>query len=183
MVKTASNNEGEVEEIEEVDELYEAAKKVVAGMGCETEEEECCDEGNLGGDDFAAVSTDDPVEFAGEVEEVSESTGDEKAVECLEDAKDAIEEAVDALGGGNDEVELEVEFEEDVVEDDIVADDGDEEIAVEASDEELAVEASNDNWVKLSAISPKNRKQIYDYWSKQLGYPKDFVKLMVKDYE
>ena len=71
------------------------------------------------------------------------------------------------------------EYEDEVVEGGIgcmSADDEEEEA-------ELSVEASTDGWVKISSISPKNRKKVYDYWSKQLNYPKDFVKLMVKDYE
>lgn len=48
---------------------------------------------------------------------------------------------------------------------------------------EIEKESSNDGWVKLSAISPNNRKKIMDYWSRQLGYPKEYVKLMAKDFE
>jgi hypothetical protein len=48
---------------------------------------------------------------------------------------------------------------------------------------ELEKEASSNEFVKMSAISPTNRKKLYDYWTKQLDYPKDWVKLMVKDYE
>lgn len=203
LTKTASSNNGEVQKEQNYrDDLFEAAKKVVANY-------ECAQGDEFGGDD-------DNVEFHGEVENVNEvsdeeATGEEGAVECLETAKEAIEDAVECLGGGeSDEFESEVEFE---VEDETVEggmgcesedtggccdkcncdpcccggrscnDKSDDKIEASDDNTEEVVEAYSDNWVKLAEISPKNRKKIYDYWSKQLGYPKDFVKLMVKDYE
>ena len=174
LTKVASTGEA----VEGQDELLEAAKKVVAEFDAvefETENLEVSD--------------------GEECPEVCEDEGD--VVDCLETAKDAIEGAIDCLEGGasDDEVELELEIEDEVVEDiDIEIEDEDEDEVVEggigcmsADDEEeeaeLSVEASTDGWVKISSISPKNRKKVYDYWSKQLNYPKDFVKLMVKDYE
>ena len=175
LTKVASTGEA----VEEQDELLKAAKKVVAEFDAvefETENLEVSD-----GEEFP---------------EVCEDEGD--VVDCLENAKDAIEVAIDCLEGGasdDEEVELELEIEDEVVEDeDIEVEIEDEDEVVEggigcmsADDEEeeaeLSVEASTDGWVKISSISPKNRKKVYDYWSKQLNYPKDFVKLMVKDYE
>ena len=212
LTKTASNNDGEVKEEQNYkDDLFEAAKKVVANM-------HCADGDEFGGDEFG--DDDDNVEFKGDIGEVNEvsddddddeavfEVGEDGAVECLERAQEAIGEAVECLGGGNDEFEAEVDLE---IEDEDVeveggadccsedkggccdkcncdpcccdgrscGDDDDSEGGVVES----GVEAYSDNWVKLAEISPKNRKKIYDYWSKQLGYPKDFVKLMVKDYE
>ncbi len=40
-----------------------------------------------------------------------------------------------------------------------------------------------EKFCKLSHISPANRKKVTDYWVNMLNYPKDFVALMVKDYE
>jgi hypothetical protein len=215
-IKTASTNgEAEAKEVE-TDSLLEAAQKVVANMAGS----DCCGGDDFEGGDAPAFETndnefaDDGVEFEGEVSEVADeapATGEEAAIEALEVAKDAIGDAVEALGGESDEVEMEievdddefgestVEVEDDLAEDDIVAEGNTEEKCCPtckkpgpckcdtedccSSDEDTAVQASSDDWVRTSAISPKNRKQVYDYWSKQLGYPKDFVKLMVKDYE
>lgn len=206
MVKTASNNEGEVSEQEQYrDDLFEAAKQVVANYE-EKEAAQGCGMA-MGGDELAetdAVETDG-VEFEGQVEEVAE--GEDAAVECLERAQDAIEDAVECLGGETEDApveEFEMEVEEEVIEggeecptqkcatdenetveaSEETVEASEEDEVVEAEDEEdEVVEASADDWVKLAEISPKNRKKIYDYWSRQLGYPKDFVKLMVKDYE
>jgi hypothetical protein len=211
LTKTASNNDGTVQEERDYrDDLFEAAKKVVANY-------ECAQEGDLGGEEFVPGDSD-AVEFEGDVNEVSDEGDEGDAVECLEEAKDAIERAVDCLDGGADEFEAEVELEVEDEEVDVEGglgcmtedkddkcceccgcdpcccddrkcastDDEDDE-AVEASDEDSeedeVVEAGATDWVKVAEISPKNRKKLVDYWSKQLGYPKDFVKLMVKDYE
>jgi len=211
-VKTASTNgAGSQEEVVEADSLLEAAQKVVANMASS----DCC-----GGDDFEGAApqfetndnefADDGVGFEGDVDPVADetATGDSAAIEALEVAKNAIGDAVEALGGDTDEVEMEIEVEdgdveveiedEDLEEDDLIAEGTTEKCCPNCkkpgpckcdtedcctSDEDMAVSASSDDWVRTSAISPKNRKQVYDYWSKQLGYPKDFVKLMVKDYE
>lgn len=186
LVKTASSENGKEQY---TDDLYEAAKKVVAGFGCD----ESCDGTGNGG--FMSEETEETnnVKFEGEVEEVFEvADGEEGAVECLKKAKESIEDAVELLGGeDDDEFEAEVTFEDE---------DGDnEEVEVEVesgscakkeevvgeTNEEPSIEAtaSANDWVKVSAISPNNRKKLIDYWGNKLGYPKDFVKLMVKDYE
>jgi hypothetical protein len=188
--KTASNNDGKVEEQDYRDDLLEAAKQVVSNYEC----------AEVGGEDFTEESDMDAVEFEGDVNEVSDEGGESDAVECLEEAKDAIERAVDCLDGGDDEFEAEVDLE---VEDEEVEIEVEDEVDVESGigcmseDEEKCcekcecdpceceevVEAGANDWVKVAEISPRNRKKLVDYWSKQLGYPKDFVKLMVKDYE
>jgi|SaaInlV_100m_DNA_2_1039680.scaffolds.fasta_scaffold07823_3 hypothetical protein len=211
LTKTASSDNGEV--VEEKDELLEAAKKVVAQFNFEKSDdsEESNDLGGSDGetDDSDSFGDPDGVEFENSVTEVSDEVdGDEECndktiVEKLEGAKEELEEAIDCLGGGSgdapEEFEAEVELEldgdveldvdddsgEDVSDDDVV------EGGVECDEDEedcdntldASVEASSDDWVKVANITPKNRKAIYDYWSKQLNYPKDFVKLMVKDYE
>ena len=194
--KTASNNDGEVQEEQNYrDDLLEAAKKVVA-------EYEELDGPEFGGDELAGdseVAGDaDAVEFEGDVNEVSEETEEADAVECLEEAKDAIERAVDCLDGGEGEEEFEAEVDLEVEDETVeggmgcvTEDETDEEecdpeckeATSEEAEEEEVVEASANDWVKVAEISPKNRKKLVDYWGKQLGYPKDFVKLMVKDYE
>ena len=193
--KTASNKDGEVQEVDYKDELFQAAKKVVAGLDC------CSDE--FGGDELNNVGNEltkevpdefapdaDAVDFAGDVNEVSEESPEVDAVECLEQAKDAIEEAVECLGGGEgDDEEFEAEVELDLEDDEAVEDEdvveggvGCGEVVAEQS-EECEVVASTDDWVKVADINPRTRKKVMNYWATQLGYPKDFVKLMVKDYE
>ena len=189
--KQASNKDGKVQEESYRDDLLEAAKKVVANYECA---------GEFGGNEFEAPDSD-AVEFDGEeVSEVSEE-GKSPVVEGLERAVDAIEDAVKELGGDpdaaedvsvNEEFEFEIEneepVEEEVVEVSIDDDDDDDEEECdedeeECDDEDEVVEAKSNDWVKIAEISPQNRKKIMDYWSNKLGYPKDFVKLMVKDYE
>ena len=43
--------------------------------------------------------------------------------------------------------------------------------------------ADAEKWMRLGMISPENRKKVMNYWANMLDYPKDFVALMVKDYE
>ena len=207
LTKTASSDNGEV--VKERDELLEAAKKVVAQFNFEKSDDS--EESNdLGGSDGETGDSDDFGDSDGVEFEVSDEVdGDEECddktiVEKLEGAKNDLEEAIDCLGGGSgdapEEFEAEVEIElDDDVELDIDNDDSDEDVTdddvvegqaeCDEDDEECdnsidaSVEASSDDWVKVANITPKNRKAIYDYWSKQLNYPKDFVKLMVKDYE
>jgi len=208
LTKTASNKDGKVQEVDYKDELFQAAKKVVAGL-------DCCQQG-FGGDELAneftnevadeiagdEVTSDiDAVEFEGDVNEVAEEAEEAEAVVLLEDAKEAIEEAVECLQeaeeieNGEDEFEVEVDLDVDdeEVDDDDDDDDDDDEVVEggvgcgatneDVGDENAEVVASSDDWVKIAKINPRTRKKITDYWANQLGYPKDFVKLMVKDYE
>lgn len=48
---------------------------------------------------------------------------------------------------------------------------------------EFGVMASANDFVKLSAISNETRKKVTNYWQDYLGFPSDYVKLMVKNYE
>ena len=49
---------------------------------------------------------------------------------------------------------------------------------------EMAKSASTpEEFCKFAMISPENKKKLKDYWVNALGYPADFVNLMVKDYE
>ena len=43
--------------------------------------------------------------------------------------------------------------------------------------------ASAEEFCKFAMISPENKKKIKAYWINDLGYPADFVNLMIKDYE
>jgi len=163
---------------------------------------------DLGGD---LDSVDGSVEEAVESAEVAlEEAVD--ALHAVKDAVggdvDVVDDGLD--DGLDDEIEVEVEIDE--APDGDVDDDApeDDELIIESEDDtcdacdgtghkavetegnagcyageeaELEKEASSGEFVKMSAISPTNRKKLYDYWTKQLDYPKDWVKLMVKDYE
>jgi len=43
--------------------------------------------------------------------------------------------------------------------------------------------ASANEFCKFGKLSPQNRKKVAEYWKNALGYPADYVSLMVKDYE
>jgi len=43
--------------------------------------------------------------------------------------------------------------------------------------------ATDGKFVRLSALSPQNRKDLVDYWKNMLGFPSEYVDAMVKDYK
>ena len=43
--------------------------------------------------------------------------------------------------------------------------------------------SSTEEFCKFAMVSPENKKKIREYWVNALGYPADFVNLMIKDYE
>ena len=201
LVKTASSETVESEEAAYRDELFKAAK-----MFAQAEEE------MIEADSDAVEFESDIEDGDSEVVDCLERAKDaiEDAMECVDGGDDEeIElEIEDTSLEEEDEIdEVEVSDEEECCEececepcecvdgecedDDEDDDDDDDDDDVEAgyncaSDNEseaCGTYASSNKWTKLSAISPGNRKKIYDYWTKSLGYPKDFVKLLVKDYE
>jgi len=106
----------------------------------------------------------------------------EEVVLALEQIEEAVE-GVKAVCGKDDEVEegVEVEVEvEDVPGEEEVDDD---EVIVEGDEAAMDKSASAEEFCKYAKLSPQNRKKLNDYWSNMLGYPKDFVNLMTKDYE
>jgi len=55
--------------------------------------------------------------------------------------------------------------------------------AMASTEEEAIVVADvSGRWVKTAKLSPANRTKVKDYWL-MLGFPKDYVDAMVKDYE
>ena len=70
---------------------------------------------------------------------------------------------------GGEEAEIDVPG---VVEDDGIGKEGME-----------ACAGSKDEFVKYAKLSPKNRAKLQNYWVNMLGYPKDYVALMTKNYE
>lgn len=143
-------------------------------------------------------------EAVAEVEQKAEDA--EAVVEQVEDAIEKIEEAVEGVravtGGGdnegdneedNEEVEVEIEEigegddlgevpgEEEVEEDEVIVEGGKERMAKgEAS---MGKSASTEEFCKYAKLSPQNKTKLKNYWTNMLGYPKDFVDLMTKDYE
>ena len=135
-------------------------------------------------------------------EEVSEEACcDEEVVDALDNLEEAVEEVKDAVKDTHEEDEEEfVVLEED--EGDEVVDEGEvtfevsveddnteeeEDLYVKSEDEEkdqnTVQAASNDDFVKLSHISPETRKKTAEFWKNELGYPSDYVDLMVKNYK
>lgn len=64
-------------------------------------------------------------------------------------------------------------------------DDGDKdgEIVKESTEDKEACASNANSFVKISALSPKTRKKLYNFWANELGYDKDYCKLLVTDYE
>lgn len=49
--------------------------------------------------------------------------------------------------------------------------------------EEVKEAASEEEFCRFGKLSAINKKKVADYWVNYLGFPKDYVNLMVKDYE
>ena len=174
-IDVVDGDESSVEEVvENAEQALEQALDAVHEVKDSLSGEEVSDDvdGDLDG-------VDDEVEIEVEIDDAGEE-------EVLEDDGMLIEseeEGCPSCGHKDDAVEVESNV------DCYASDDADDDDDKECDDcgckdcECETVTASGNDWVKLSAVSPTNRKKLYDYWSNKLGYPKDFVKLMVKDYE
>ena len=143
-------------------------------------------------DEGAAQSVSEAV---AEVEAKAEEA--EAVVQQVADAVDKIEEAVQEVKSvcGKDEVEIEVEEGDEV--DEVEVDDEVEVPGEEVVDDEVVVEgkeaaskkvkmdrsASSEEFCRFAKLSPQNRKKLANYWTNMLGYPRDYVSLMTKDYE
>ena len=136
--------------------------------------------------------------------EIDEETGDVEVSAALEEAASALENAQSAVGRALDAVEVDVDVvdEDEVVEIDFdettpetdkdnvdvdvnidaVPGEEDDTLMVESEEDMVTARTAND-FVKISKLSPENRKKIYNFWVNELNYPKDYVKLMVTDYE
>jgi len=117
----------------------------------------------------------------------------EEVVIALEQIEEAVEGVKSVCGKGGEGEEVEgVEDKDDDDDDGIPGEEVvDSEIIVEGEDEEcepceeasMDKSASTEEFCKYAKLSPQNRKKLNDYWTNMLGYPKDFVNLMTKDYE
>lgn len=134
------------------------------------------------------VSSQSVSEAVAEVEAKAEEA--EALVEKVEEAVDKIEEAVQGVkevcgSGEAEEVEFEVSEEAEGCGE---CEEAEGIPGEEETDDEVIVEgfdkaASAEEFCKYAKLSGQNRKKLKDYWTNMLGYPKDFVDLMTKDYE
>lgn len=209
VVKVAGSDKGA--EPVETDSLEAAARDFLGKKAQEVVEVECpepgCDdmiEKEVGGDETSVVEVSEP----SDVEEVTETEEpcDEVAVESIEVAVEAVEDALEevkdavseAKGKGVSEDEItEVEIEipgvpetEEEAEVEEVVEDKEGEIEKESTqytemsaDEDVTLAGSSEEFCKFAKLSPQNRSKIADYWVNMLGYPKDYVTLLTKDYE
>jgi len=134
-------------------------------------------------------------EAVAEVEVKAEEA--EAKVEAVEEALEMIEEAVQGVrdvAGTAEKVEeaIEVEVEDDVDTDEIPGEEVvDSEVIVEGDGPECEAKdktgmdksAAAEEFCRFAKLSPQNRKKLANYWTNMLGYPRDYVSLMTKDYE
>jgi len=209
--KTAST-EGVQDVQEESNPLYEAAKSFLASKEAMDMNEDLgddapcldapCVEDNGAVDGAVDVADEKSIsEAVKEVEEKAAAAEEkieavqqavEQIGEAVESAKDACAEAgVDGEGDG-EEIEVEIGVQDDDEVEIEVKDNGegeDEDGLVVESEPEVEDEAimdrsaSAEEFARYSMISPSNRKKLADYWINALGYPRDYVNLLVKDYE
>ena len=119
------------------------------------------------------------------VETLEEAVEELKEVETNEET-DEITEVSDEVDDGEGEVtEVEIEVPGVMDEDDVeeVEKEGMYTTMSDDSDKEPTVAGSSEEFCKFAKLSPQNRTKIADYWVNMLGYPKDYVSLLTKDYE
>lgn len=178
----------------ESDPLFDAAK-------------EFADQAGKGDDSVVEVKTvgDEETEEKGQsdlkeaVEEVKEAVEKvEEAVSKVEVAEEAeIEVEVEDAPEDKkvEEVEIEVEDvpgEQEVSSGEVMVTSAPENCACAKTDkeevkkeakEEVKEAAVEEEFCRFGKLSPVNKKKVADYWVNALGFPKDYVNLMVKDYE
>ena len=197
MQKIAS--EGQEVQEQEVDALYEAAKGVVEAEAAEVKEVEeatACDTMQ----DEEAVVLDVDVEEVPEVgdengevvNEVSEVVStEEKVEEATEKIEEAVVELKEAIG---EEVAEEVGEEvaevseipgEEVVDSEVIVESAPCPACGAMASDKVSMEksASSEEFCKFAKLSPQNRQKLANYWTNMLGFPKEYVSLMTKDYE
>jgi len=154
-----------------------------------------------------AQAVQEVVDRAEEAEAMTEAV--EEALEGVEEAIEGVRAAVGADG----EIEVDIDVDEVEINDDDEGGEGDEgdeggDLVVESEPElaeatpEMAAEenadtencvaedkvgmdksASAEEFTKFAKLSKENRSKLVNYWTNMLNYPKDYVKLLVKDYE
>ena len=218
VIKVASNGTPEVKE--EVNALYEAAKKFAQDFGKKEEVVENCEKCKKGAAECTCakeeckdvVKKDDETAII-EIETPEGEKAEHEAVGEVEQAVEKLEEVVvelkDAVGKSEvaEEKEIEIEIEEDGDKPKLEFEVGEKSVVPEipgkdVSQSEIIVEskpdcgcmakkevkleksaATEEEFCRFAKLSPANRKKLGDYWKNMLGFPKDYVDLMVKDYE
>jgi len=188
-VKEASEEEAEIKEASDCGEMAQDDSVVLDVV-----------------EDEVGDNVEDVVEDEAPAQSVSEAVAEveakaeeaEEVVAQVEEAIEKIEEAVQEVrevASGVDDAVDEVSDEEVVDEDGVDAIPGEEvvdtEVIVESSPCDLAAEteegmdksAASEEFCKFAKLSPQNRKKLSNYWTNMLGYPRDYVNLMTKDYE
>ena len=122
-------------------------------------------------------------------EEAAEATKMESAVEKIEEAvvdlKELVQEEKGELGGEVDEVEIEVDDAgvpgEEVSNSEIIVQS--EPCMAKDKSKVSKVAATEEEFCRFAKLSPANKAKLANYWTNMLGYPKDWVDLLTKDYE
>jgi len=148
----------------------------------------------------AEVSKEEKPASTSDVSEVKEVV--KEAVEEVKEVLDNVEQKLEEVSC--EEVEIEIEDEKDGEPKEIeieIEDEKDEKDEKKDENEDIIVEsapastcASSDKkvekkaavaeeFLRFSSISPNNRMKLKKYWKEDLGFPADYVALLVKDYE
>lgn len=146
-----------------------------------------------------SVAKDDSAAIL-EVETPAGEKVEECAKEKIEVAVDKLEEVVvdlkDAVQKTDvaEEAEVEIEIEDDKAPSIPGEEVSNSEIIVESTPacacantkKEVVMDkaaSTEEEFCRFAKLSPANKKKLGDYWTNMLGFPKDYVSLMVKDYE
>jgi len=198
LTKKASIDGAEEVQAEEEDPVYEAAKDFLGGQEAEVPGvDEVIEEVSEVEEVEKSVS-----EAVAEVEQKAEEADQkiEAVVEAVEKIDEAVQGVKDAVADADDEVVEVIEIDEvseDKDEDAVEAVPGEEVIddeiivetegCVEAKTEDGTsmdkVASTEEEFCKYAKLSPQNKAKLARYWVDMLGYPKDYVNLMTKDYE
>lgn len=126
------------------------------------------------------------------VNEVSEAVStEEKVEEATEKIEEAVVELKEAIG---EEVAEEVGEEvaevseipgEEVVDSEVIVESAPCPACGAMASDKVSMEksASSEEFCKFAKLSPQNRQKLANYWTNMLGFPKEYVSLMTKDYE
>lgn len=164
----------------------------VSEIDDETEEVEIEEVSEVGNDledveDVGEEAEEISIEVVEEaVEKVDEAVGELK--DTVDMAEDVIEKEEEVSEEIDAPIEVEVDIEEETPEDEgeiIVESEPEDNLDSEVLEEDVALDksASAEEFCKFAKLSPKNREKLRSYWVNALNYPKDYVDLLVKDYE
>jgi hypothetical protein len=176
----------EVTDVTEVPEVPEAVEVSDKGDAEVAEEAEVTEETAVESIEVAIETAEEAVAEAKEAvqelkgAEVTE-VAEEGAVDDANDTTEVTEVEIEIPGVMNDEVV------EDATDDKVVEDEVEKEgmytTMSDKSAKEPVVAESSEEFCKFAKLSPQNRSKIARYWVDMLGYPKDYVSLLTKDYE